>query len=290
MRLLFSGVPSFQSSFKFRGWRAGVFFFAVTTPDDRAQQDLVRERFTRTAEQFAKFSLTTRAEEAELLVSLAAPDGTERAFDLACGPGTFTRAFAPRVKFILGLDLTPALVAQAREAAARAGLDNLVFALGDAAAIPLADSLLDLAVCAYSLHHFADAGGSLRELARVVQPGGCVALVDLIAPEEPSRAAANNAIERARDASHVTTLRLSDLRRAVQAAGLRIRTWQITQRLRSFDEWMRIAGWERGDPAYEETRRLMEASMPNNSAGFYPRRVTADLEWAQTSAFLIAEK
>jgi len=262
----------------------------VKPPDDRAQQNLVRERFTRTAKQFGKFSITKRTEEAELLVRLAAPRGDEVALDLACGPGTFTHAFAPRVKFMVGLDLTPALLEQARDSATRAGLANLAFALGDAAAIPLSDSSLDLASCGYSLHHFSDPAGAVTELVRVVRAGGRVALADIIAPEDDARATANNAIERARDVSHVKTLQAAALRALVEGVGLRMCEWQVIERVRSFDDWMRVAGWERGDAAYTETRRLMEASMPRDTAGFRPRLVAADIEWIQTSAFLVAEK
>lgn len=256
--------------------------------DDNREK--VRDRFTRTAEQFARFSLTTRAEEAQILVNLTAPRGDERALDLACGPGTFTRAFAPRVKFVLGIDLTPAILAQAREAAAKAALPNIAFVLGDATRIPLPEGSVELAVCAYSLHHFPDPEAVLRDLVRVVATGGYVALVDIVAPEEPARAATNNAIERARDPSHMTTLRQSDLRHLLQSASLRLRGWQVTERLRGFDEWMQIAGWKRGDPAYEETQRRMEAAMPRDQSGFHARLVAGEIEWVQTSAFLVAER
>lgn len=257
-------------------------------PGDNRER--VCERFTRTAEEFARFSLTTRAEEAQILVNLTAPRGDERALDLACGPGTFTRAFAPRVKFILGLDLTPAILAQAQNAAAKENIANVAFALGDATRIPLPEWSLDLAVCAYSLHHFPDPEAALRELVRVVTPGGFVSLVDIVAPEEPPRAAANNEIERARDSSHMTTLRQSDLRHLLKASGLRLRGWQVTERLRGFDEWMQVAGWKRGDPAFEETKRRMEAAMPRDLSGFKARLVASEMEWVQTSAFLVAER
>lgn len=259
-----------------------------TPPPNNREQ--VRERFTRTAEQFAKFSLATRAEEAQLLVDLAAPHGDEQALDVACGPGTFTRALAPRVKYIYGLDITPAILLQAREAAEKAELKNLAFLLGDATAIPLPEWSVDLAVCAYSLHHFPDPEAALLEVVRVVEPGGRVALVDIVAPEEPPRAAANNEIERARDPSHVNTLRQSDLRHLLKASGLRLRAWQVTERLRGFDEWMNIAGWKKGDAAYEATKKLMEASMPRDKSGFHCRLVYGDIEWVQTSVFVVTER
>lgn len=267
---------------------------------DPNQLDRVRERFTRTAEQFARFSLTTRAEEAELLIGLVAPQGTERAMDLACGPGTFTCALARRVRWAIALDLTPPLMEQARTAAMRAGLRNIAFACANAMSLPLADASLDLAICGYSLHHFSDPGRAIHELARVVRPGGRVALMDLVAPKEPERAAANNHIERVRDASHCTTLRPGDFHQLMESAGLRVRESRITERWRSFDDWMRIAGWEPSDTAYIETRRLMEASLAGDTAGFRPRIVTAaepspvaaagDIEFLQVSLAVIAER
>lgn len=267
---------------------------------DPNQLDRVRERFTRTAEQFARFSLTTRAEEAELLMQLAAPQETESALDLACGPGTFTCALARGVRWAVALDLTPALMEQARAAARRSGLGNVAFGCANAMALPLADVSLDLAVCGYSLHHFSEPGRAIHELARVVRPGGRVALMDLVAPEEAGRAAANNHIERVRDASHCTTLRPADFHALAEAAGLRVREDRLSERWRSFDDWMRIAGWEPGDAAYIETRRLMEAAIPGDTAGFRPRVViaaepspvaaTGDIEFLQVSLALIAER
>lgn len=272
----------------------------MSSPDDQAQRQRVRDRFTRTARQFASFSLATRREEAEWLVRLAAPQPADRALDLACGPGTFACALAPHVRILIGLDLTAALLEQACDAALRAGLGNIAFLCGDAAQLPLGSGAFDLAVCGYSLHHFAEPAAAVRELARVVRRGGRVALVDLVAPEAPERAAANNAIERARDPSHARTLPPEELSELVAAAGLRLRERQSTQRWRSFDDWMRIAGWEPGDAAYRETRRLLEASIPGDRAGFSPREVTpaersavaapGDLEFLQVSLCLIADK
>ena len=267
---------------------------------EREHLDRVRSRFTRTAEEFARFALATRADEAERLARLAAPRGDELALDLACGPGTFTRAFAARARFLYAVDLTPAMLAQARQAAARAGITNLAFACGDANSLPFADSALGLAVCAYSFHHFFDPARPARELSRVVRPGGRVALADIIVPAGADPAW-NNRIERARDSSHAHTLTLAQLRGLLEAAGLRVAATEIGERLRHFDDWMETIGCPPGTPAYAETRRLMEASIPGDTAGFRPRVVPASpagggptsqdrLEFVQTSAFVVAEK
>ncbi len=274
------------------------------TAGEREHLERVRDRFTRTAEQFARFALVTRAEEAERLVALARPRGDELALDLGCGPGTFTRAFATRVRFIAGLDLTPAMLEHAREATSRAGLANVAFTRADASLLPFAGAALGLAVCAYSFHHFLDPARAVRELGRVVRPGGRVAAVDIIVPDGAD-AEANNRIERARDPSHATTLSSVQIHALLEAFGLRVLASEIGERSRGFDEWMQVAGRPPGTPAYAETRRLMEASMPGDTAGFHPRfapRPSAadgrpqgassagELEYVQTSLFVIAEK
>ncbi len=257
------------------------------------QRDLVRARFTRTAEQFASFSLSTRAAEAGRLVALAAPRGDELALDLACGPGTFTRAFAPRVRLIHGLDITPALLAQARAAAAKENLSNCVLECGDAYALPYPNVKFDLAVCAYALHHLENPAAAMQELARVVRPGGRIALADIVVPDgcDP---AVTNAIERARDASHCSTLLREELHALCDAAGLRVIATEPTERPRSFDDWMHIAGWRRGDPSYDATRRLMLADANANRSGFRPQAVavasSSDFEFTQPSLFVVAEK
>ncbi len=270
------------------------------------QRDLVRARFTRTAEQFAQFSLSKRSVEADRLVALAAPRGDELALDLACGPGTFTRAFARAVRAIHGLDLTPALLAQARAAAAKANLANCVFECGDAYSLPYPASKFDLASCAYTLHHLENPAAAMQELARVVRPGGRIALVDLIVPD-PADSALANAIERARDASHATTLRAHEIHGLCAAAGFRVTASELGERLRSFDDWMHIAGWRPADPAYAATHRLLVADIPSDRSGFHARVTSADVgallaapdfsapassdfEFFQTSLFLIAEK
>ncbi len=290
---------------------------AVTTKD-REQLERIRERFTRTAQSFAQFALGARGEEAERLARMAVPGLRDAAgavaIDLACGPGTFTRAFAARVRFLAGLDFTPAMLSQARDAVARAGLGNVAFARADVSALPFADSALELGVCAYSFHHFLDPARTLCELSRVLRPGGRVALVDIIVPEGAD-SELNNRIERTRDPSHARTLTAGEFTALLEAARFRPMASETSERVRKFDDWMQIMGLPPGASGYAETRYLMEASMPGDTAGFRPRFVDAgtagaaaasgvglapsgevasgakrEIEFVQTSLFVVAEK
>jgi ubiquinone/menaquinone biosynthesis C-methylase UbiE len=264
-------------------------------PSGQEQNERVRERFTRTADAFARMAMPPRSADAEMIVRLAAPGPTDHVLDLACGPGTFTTPLARHAKFVFGLDLTPALLDCARRKAGEECVANIALVCADATAIPFPDASLDVACCGYSFHHMADPARALAELARVLRPGGRLAVVDLYVPEgaDPER---HNAIERARDVSHTHTLTRAELPRLVEAAGFLVRATEVRERPRHFSEWMPIAGWKPGDPAWRETRRLLLATLADDAGGFHPRLLPVgeapepEIEFVQSSLFLAATK
>lgn len=74
-----------------------------------------------------------------------------------------------------------------REEARRRGIGNLRTVLGEAQALPFADYSFYLVVSRVAAHHFRDPAGAVREMARVVRPGGRVLMVDTGAAEEDGR-------------------------------------------------------------------------------------------------------
>jgi len=100
--------------------------------------------------------------------------------DLGCGPGSITVDLARRVApgRVIAIDRDPGVLAQARDLAARLGVDNVEFAVGDAYALDLPDDAVDLAHAHQLLQHVADPAAVLREMARVTRPGGLVAARD----------------------------------------------------------------------------------------------------------------
>jgi len=240
------------------------------------QKDLIRDRFTRTAEVFGDYAVTYRVKFAESLMRQVGARATDRVADLACGPGTLALRFARAVARVCGVDLTPVMLARARQTAAEEALANLDWVLGDAQALPFADGELDIAVTSYSLHHIPDPARVIREMARVVKRGGRVGIIDIVTPDAPGAAEAANRIEKARDPSHTRSLGRRDFDRMLGDAGLRLLGCERVDNPRSFDHWMHVAGWHRGDAAYTETRQLMEATVAGDLAGFHPRFAPAD--------------
>src|ERR1700733_9124695 len=265
------------------------------TPDP-THHDKIRERFTETANIFAQNVRRLRSEEAELLAERATAGLANAdkllAIDLACGPGTYTRPLAARVRHAIGADLTPAMVEKARAEAARDGIANIEFVCADIYALPFADGSAGIVSCGYAFHHMTDPERALAEMARVVQPGGRVAITDIIVPEGCD-ASFQNAVERVRDPSHTTTQSAANFHAMIRSLGLRVVSENIHDNWHDFDVWMSNACKSPGDLVYAQTRGMMESFLGNDKSGFHPRRtekVPSGLEFMHTVLQLIAEK
>jgi SAM-dependent methyltransferase len=95
----------------------------------------------------------------------AAPPG--RALDAACGTGRHARRLVELGHQVTGVDLTPEML----ELAA-AAVPEATFHVGDLLDLPVADAAFELVVSGLALAHVADLGAAVRELARVLRPGG----------------------------------------------------------------------------------------------------------------------
>lgn len=95
--------------------------------------------------------------------------------DVGTGTGFVAAGIAPRV---IGIDSTPAMLEVARENLRALNLSNVDLVVGDVARLPLEDGSVDAAFANMVLHHAEDPVAMLREMTRVVRPGGTVAITD----------------------------------------------------------------------------------------------------------------
>ena len=103
-----------------------------------------------------------------------------RLLDAGCGPGTVTaglaRAVAPGEA--VGLDAAPGVLGRARAHAAAEGVANVTFAVGDVYALDFPDAAFDVVHANQLLQHLADPVRALREMRRVLRPGGLLSVRD----------------------------------------------------------------------------------------------------------------
>ncbi len=164
----------------------------AATPTAAADADRLRrvlaERRARSREFFASAAgrwdrlrrdLFGRDAEAPVLLGLL--DERWTVGDLGCGTGRAAEALAPYVERVVAIDNSEAML---EEAARRlTPLANVELRRGELESLPVADGELDAALLVLVLHHVADPGEALAEVARALAPGGRLLIVDL-APHE----------------------------------------------------------------------------------------------------------
>lgn len=117
-------------------------------------------------------------------VALAAPRPGHRALDLACGTGDLAFAVAESRASVVGLDLTHRMVEIAIEKGANRAsrVPPPAFLVGDMLDLPFADAGFDLVTTGYGLRNVSDIRAAIREIHRVLRPGGVLVSLDFNRP------------------------------------------------------------------------------------------------------------
>lgn len=206
------------------------------------------------------------------------------ALDVGCGAGHLAFRLAHRVGRVMAVDPSPGMLnTVAHEAAARR-LTNLETRAGSAESLPFQRASFDLVASRYSAHHWAHLDEALRELHRVVRPGGALLLIDALAPEDALADTHLQALELLRDRSHVRNRSPSQWRQLLAAAGFELleqQQWPIQIEFGSWVERMRT-------PAeHAAAIRSLQRSAPaevQRALGFEPDgsfTLQTGLFWAQ---------
>jgi SAM-dependent methyltransferase len=116
---------------------------------------------------------------AEELVAAAGVARGDRVLDIACGTGVVARTAAicsGTAANVTGTDVNAGMLEAAAQFADEAGLDDIAWLECDAAAMPLPDDAFDVVLCQQGLQFMPDKSGAMAEMARVLKPGGRLAL------------------------------------------------------------------------------------------------------------------
>ncbi|MCA9291579.1 MAG: metalloregulator ArsR/SmtB family transcription factor [Phycisphaerales bacterium] len=97
--------------------------------------------------------------------------------DLGCGTGNAAERLAPVVRQVIAVDREPAMLEAARKRLA--GADNVDFRPGDMTALPIDDASVDAAISMLVLHHLPRPALAVKEIARILRPGGLALIVDM---------------------------------------------------------------------------------------------------------------
>jgi len=246
----------------------------------------ILDQFTRQAVPFSQSPSVSNQKALELIVHSADAGPEDTVLDVGCGPGLLVCAYARVVRHATGIDLTPAMLEQARNAAHDQRLANVSWQQGDVTQLPYPNAHFSIVSSRFVFHHLEQPLVVLKEMVRVCAPGGMVMVIDVQASADPAKADEFNRMEALRDPSHVRAMPLAELQQLFAAAGMpspRVTAYELRDELenllgRSFPN--------AGDA--DKIRALFTASIEDDRLGIPIRREDQRVLYAYPVSVLAA--
>jgi SAM-dependent methyltransferase len=233
----------------------------------------VQKQFGRTAAAYVESVSHSRGEDLDRIVELATEHGGEGIVDVGTGVGHTLRRVAPGFRRAVGVDATREMLAAGRSVLAGAGVMNALLVQANATGLPIASRSADVVTSRLAAHHFADAAGAFREIARILRPGGLLVFVDNYAPDDPELGRFINEVETLRDPSHVRNHTVAGWRDLLEAAGLRTTVDSDTAVTKlTTENWLERS--QTPPDRAEEVRRRLRTASPAAVAAFQITPVT----------------
>jgi ubiquinone/menaquinone biosynthesis C-methylase UbiE len=144
----------------------------------RKRADKTRAYFDELAGKFGRHYVPGRSWRglSEMLLQLMPPLDIA---DLGAGEGGLSQLLARRARSVIAVDNSQKMVDFGSDLARRNGTANIEYRVGDLEALPIDDRSVDLAILSQALHHATHPDRAVREAARILRPGGRIAILDL---------------------------------------------------------------------------------------------------------------
>lgn len=158
--------------------------------------------------------------------------------DMGCGAGHASFVAAAKVDQVTAYDLSSQMLDVVAGAAKDKGFSNIVTCQGYAESLPFGDVAFDVVITRYSAHHWHDVGQALREVTRVLKPGGVLIVMDIMSPGHPLRDIWLQTVEALRDTSHVRNYSSGEWLSMINEAGLITDNVQTDRLALEFSSWV----------------------------------------------------
>ena len=196
----------------------------------------VRDSFRNVAGRYSRSTFHSSSALLQEVLDLTQPKPGDLVLDVATGTGNTALALAPRVRRVVGLDLTREMLNEARRVAAERSVVNVDWVIGDAARLPFPDDTFDIYVVRAAPHHFTDIDAFLREAHRVLKRDRDASFIDC-APPMPARDVLHE-VEVRRDPSHIMSLTVDEWVGRLESVGFEVETAEARELAWNFEEWM----------------------------------------------------
>jgi ubiquinone/menaquinone biosynthesis C-methylase UbiE len=197
----------------------------------------VQEQFGAIAAAYVTSPGHAGGEDLERLVAWARALAPGTALDVATGGGHTALALAALARRVTACDVTEPMLRAARGLLRERGARGVGVVAGDVTVLPFGDGVFDLVTCRIAAHHFADVAAAVREVRRVLRPGGSFLLQDILGHDDAEAAAFITEVERRRDPSHVRAYRAVEWKAFLRAAGLTVMDSVVIAKGRPWEEW-----------------------------------------------------
>lgn len=206
--------------------------------DEKKVKEEVKNQFGQNAEKYVASQTHATGDDLSLLVPWLNPEPEWVILDVATGGGHLTKTIAPHVGHVFATDLTQPMLEAARNHLQQ-HVSNVFYMMADAEALPFPGESFDAVACRIAAHHFPNPQAFVREVARVLKPGGKFVLIDNIAPEEEKLDCFVNTLEKLRDTSHVRSYSRSEWLSWINEAGLVPGNSRIRKKTFPYATWVR---------------------------------------------------
>ena len=186
-------------------------------------EEKIEKQFGDRAAAYLQSEVHASGDDLQRLTRWLAEDRAASLLDLGCGAGHASFVAAAQVAQVTAYDLSAKMLTVVDAAAAERGLHNLTTRQGVAEQLPFADHSFEVVISRYSAHHWRDVGMALREVRRVLKPGGKFILMDIASPGYPVLDIWLQTLEMLRDPSHVRNYSQGEWLRLINECGFNAR-------------------------------------------------------------------
>lgn len=172
------------------------------------------------------------------LIIQSIPAASGQFLDVGCSAGHLSFAVAKALASVVAVDPSPNMLATVNRAANEKGLANIQTVQATAESMPFDDGRFCVVASRYSAHHWIKLPEALKEMRRVVKPGGYLLMIDIEGDENPLVDTYLQAIEVLRDRSHIRDRSPSEWERLITDAGFSTIEHHSWATRLAFDPWV----------------------------------------------------